>query len=388
VKEENDVIAIIVVAYNRPVETRRLIESITNAYYDNDAVDLVVSVDKGPRQEEIIETCKELNWNNGKYQVIQREKRLGLRPHILLCGEMTKDYDGVIVLEDDLVVSPIFYRFAKNILAYYGNDSRVAQISLYSYAVNEFVSRPFCPEKNEFDAFAMKVTQSWGGCWSNKMWAMFMQSKYYSMPIVEKRNDLPDNINNWGENSWKKNFSNYLVETDRFVIYPYVSYTTNYTIAGEHCKMDVPDYHVVLQKGNKNRFDFCGFDECIKYDQFFERMNIEPAIPYCTSKKVCIDLYGSKHYYENADILMSTAKLPYKVIESLKIEKKPHEENLLTVDRGKGIFVYDLSKAAPKPTDNNNYNIVRYDVGCIQWRKTFIHFIVGLFYAIRNKLKI
>lgn len=379
-------IAIIVVGYTRPFETRRLVNSIIDAQYDNDTVDLIVSIDKGPKQQEVCEVCENLKWTHGSYQVIKRENRLGLRPHILLCGEMTEKYDGVIVLEDDLVVSKNFYRYAKQAMDFFEHDDRVAQISLYSYAVNEFVSRPFCPEKNEYDVYAMRVTQSWGECWTKNMWEMFKASHFYSKPILERRNDLPENINKWRENSWKKNFSNYLVGSNKFVIYPYISFTTNYTIAGEHCKMDVPDYHVVLQHGNKKDFSFCKLDECIKYDQFFERLDLTYSSIGLLTKKVCLDLYGSKTCFDDAEILITTKRLSYKVIKTYKLERKPHEENLIYPEEGIGIYVYDLSIRAREPKRYNSYFVIRYDVGCLHWKRAYIHFYQSIIHRIRNKL--
>jgi len=380
------VIAIVVVAYSRPYETRRLINSIVASYFDGDSVDLIVSIDKSNCQQEVYDACNGVEWTHGKYSVIMQEQRLGLRPHILKCGELTEKYDGVIVLEDDLFVSPNFYRFAKNALIYYGNDERVAQISLYSYGVNEFVSRPFYPEKNEYDVYAMQVTQSWGECWSRTMWENFMASEYYTCATVKKRVDLPDNVNKWRDNSWKKNFTNYIADTGRFVIYPYYSYTTDYTIAGEHCKADVPDYHVPMQGGNKMDFALCPLDFCVKYDLFFERMDISPKLLNCESKNVCIDLFGLKKDYGDAEVLISTARLPYAVLGQYSLARKPQEDNLLFPETGVGIFAYDLHKKTKNLPNNNLKQVNRFDIGCISWRKTLEHGLGGAWQAFRKRI--
>ena len=380
-------LAIVVVAYSRPVETRRLIDSITRAAYDGDKVDLILSVDKSHCQEEVKAACEDVVWEHGEYKIIMREHRMGLRPHILSCGEMTEQYDGVIVLEDDLSVSAGFYRYAKSALNYYGDDERVAQISLYSYAANEFTSRPFYPAKNEYDVYAMRVTQSWGQCWSKKMWEGFKKYPHYSCPVIEPREQIPSNVNKWKETSWKKNFTNYIADSNKYVIYPYCSYTTNYSIVGEHCKADVSDYHVVMQEGQKISFNFFPLGECVKYDMLFEREEMRLPIPECDGKKICIDLYGKKTYYEDADMLFSTRRLKYKLIKEYAIAVKPHENNLFYAIEGKGIYLYNLSKKTQALPDDNKKQIIAFDVGYLHWKRTLMHGISGMLKAIKGRIK-
>ncbi len=380
-------IAVVVVAYSRPYETRRLVDSVSKAYFDSDQVDLIVSIDKSICQQEVHDACQDVVWPHGQYSIIMRPERMGLRPHILKCGELTEQYDGVIVLEDDLEVSPNFYRYAKAALAYYDTDERVAQISLYAYGVNEFVSRPFYPEKTAFDTYAMQVTQSWGECWSTRMWNDFKASAYYTVPTLVKRNDIPDRVNHWKENSWKKNFTHYLADSGKYVIYPYVSYTTNYTIAGEHCRADVPDYHVMMQQGSKTDFAFCSLSDCVKYDLFFERQGLDIPLEEYKNKQICVDLYASKRDFDGADILASTNRLPYKVLAELALSRKPHEINLLHPEMGRGIYLYDLHTPVKKLPKSNQTEVIRYDVGCLSWRRTLKHGRRGAVGALRKRLK-
>ena len=380
-------IAVVVVAYSRPKETRRLVDSIIRARFDGDTVDLIVSIDKSHCQKEVYDACADAVWEHGNYNIIMRESRMGLRPHILACGELSEQYDGVIVLEDDLTVAPDFYRYAKAAMHYYDNDERVAQISLYAYGVNEFISRPFYPAKTQYDVYAMQVTQSWGECWSKKMWAAFKASPYYSCALIAPREHIPDNVNKWKDTSWKKNFTNYIADSDKYVIYPYYSYTTNYTIAGEHCKADVSDYHVVMQEGEKDTFAFCPLDSSVKYDLFFERKDMNIQTPFCTGKKICLDLYGKKKTYEGADLLFSTRRLPYKVFEEYALAVKPHENNLVHGERGTGIFLYDLHTKTDAPPPSNENRIVDFDIGYLHWKKTLRHGARGAIKALSKRLK-
>ena len=380
-------LAVVVVAYSRPKETRRLIDSIVRARFDEDTVDLILSIDKSHCQQDVYDACADVVWKHGEYKMIMREQRMGLRPHILSCGEMTEHYDGVILLEDDLTVAPDFYRYAKAALDYYDDDDRIAQIALYSYAVNEFVSRPFYPAKNQYDVYAMQVTQSWGQCWSRRMWMAFKESQYYSCPTIAPRDKIPANVNRWKETSWKKNFTNYIADSDKYVIYPYCSYTTNHSVAGEHRNESVSSYHVVMQEGEKEKFSFCTLEQCVKYDLFFERKGLCFETPACQGKTVCIDLYGNKKYYEEAEMLFSTQRLQYKVVAECALSLKPHENNLLRLEEGRGIFLYDLSVQTKKLPEKNLSSIIDFDLGCSYWRKTLKHGMRGMAKAVASRIK-
>jgi len=103
--------AIVVVGYNRPKALERLLRSIHDAdYSDYSDISLVISLDKGP--SEVRDIASSFLWRYGPKRLIIHEARLGLRSHILSCGDLSQTYRTVIILEDDLVVSPAFYDYA------------------------------------------------------------------------------------------------------------------------------------------------------------------------------------------------------------------------------------------------------------------------------------
>ena len=53
-------IAIVVVGYNRPDSIEQLLASLLRADYAGDQVDLVVSLDKGQRQQEIVSAVEKI----------------------------------------------------------------------------------------------------------------------------------------------------------------------------------------------------------------------------------------------------------------------------------------------------------------------------------------
>jgi GT2 family glycosyltransferase len=134
-------IPLIVVTYNRPNSLNRLLNSLSKANYAQ-KVDIIISID-GKGDKEISKIANDLKWNFGNKEIIIHKKNLGLRQHILLCADLSQNYDGIILLEDDLYVSPEFYAYALSAIEYYKNCDMVAGIALYSHAFNETAQFPF-----------------------------------------------------------------------------------------------------------------------------------------------------------------------------------------------------------------------------------------------------
>ena len=164
--------AIVVVGYNRPESLARLLRSLGQALYDGREVTLIISVNKADRPE-VANVAAGYVWPLGEKRVVMQPQRLGLRQHILQCGDYTSEFDAIIVLEDDLYVSPLFYRFARQALQEYGNDDHIAGISLYTHLWNVNCSRPFLPENDGTDAYFHQFAQSWGQVWNRRMWNGF-----------------------------------------------------------------------------------------------------------------------------------------------------------------------------------------------------------------------
>ena len=122
--------AIVVVGYNRIVSIKRLLKSLQEAYYASIAVPLVVSIDKSDCTE-LYDFVENFEWTHGNKYVIIQEKKRGLKEHIYRCGDLSKFFKSVTILEDDLYVSPFFYDYIEQTVSAYGEDVNVAGISLY-----------------------------------------------------------------------------------------------------------------------------------------------------------------------------------------------------------------------------------------------------------------
>lgn len=380
---------IIAVGYNRPDSMERLLNSLQRADYTDDMVDLLISIDKGARQSEVIEVAEKFSWKNGKKTIRAYSERQGLRPHIIQCGDMTQEYDAVIVLEDDITVSDSFYIYSKAAVSFYEGNSKIGGISLYAHQTNVGVNHFFEPEFNGYDTYLMQFAQSWGQCWTKAMWRGFKewyllnQDDYFSNN--KKFVNIPNNILGWDNHSWLKFYMAYIVEKDLYFVYPYHSLSTNHSEVGQHNTIgSSSDYQVALTAG-KRKYEFPTFDNAVKYDVFFERVSYK--VTGYEEKKVILDLYGNKKNFDNGDILISSQCLPYYVLETWKLAYRPHEINCKFPQQGNAVFVYDLHKEAISPKADIRNMRTRYDVRAISWKLMLKLALAEFKSALQNKLK-
>jgi GT2 family glycosyltransferase len=97
---------IIILAYNRPTSLRRLLGSIELAEYP-DGVKLIISLEGGVSNS-VREIANNFVSKKIAVSVVQHPTRLGLRKHVIACGDMALEQGSVIILEDDLIVDKYF----------------------------------------------------------------------------------------------------------------------------------------------------------------------------------------------------------------------------------------------------------------------------------------
>ena len=190
-------IALIVVGYNRIKSMTRLLESLLRAKFTH-PVPLVISIDCSGN-EELYTYAHEFEWPFGKKYVNIQTKRLGLKEHILQCGDLTQYFKGVVILEDDIYVSEFFYPYVEQAVEYYYNDERIACISLYRNEFQGLVMLPTLSIQDGYDGFLKQSVASWGQCWTDKMWRSFRE--WYDNEDREnfEHIDMPEEIKSWGK---------------------------------------------------------------------------------------------------------------------------------------------------------------------------------------------
>lgn len=330
-------LAICVISYNRPLSTKRCLEAINKAYYGDDSVDLIISIDYSG-QNDVEKVANNFNWKYGEKRVVAHSKNLGLRKHVLSCGDFTQEYDGLIVLEDDIFVAPSFFQYAKSCVNEYFENESIAGISLYSFHINYHNFLPFTPETSDSDVFLMQNAQSWGQIWMKKQWNAFKIWYENNSDQFPEMPHLPRSICRW-EKSWLKYHTRYCIEEKKYFVYPYVSQSTCFSDVGEHTNISNTLMQVPIGRNIKSNYRL---NPTIKYDAFFENMALPEFMGY-RSNETCIDLYGEKDNRENKRYWLSRKIMDFGIVKSFALELKPIENNILFDIKGSGIFLYDTA---------------------------------------------
>ena len=330
---------IIIVAFNRVKSFKRLLRSVALADYNNHCPNLVISIDYSEYcQSEIEAISKQFEWH-GEKRIICHETNLGLKNHIFFCANLSQDYESVLILEDDLFVSPGYYNYCINALNTCQTNSHIAGIALYNNTYDEASALPFEAIKADGDFFLMQVPCSWGQIWTKQQWREFHDwySNEYNKSNLKR---LPKGIHEWSDHSWKKPFFLYLMEKQKFFLYPYTSYSNNLNELGTN--VTDKNYKFLNQislTSGIGRLKLAA--SAPKYDEAY---NISPAYINKYNKVLRnynyeIDFYGAKlHNYDDNQWLITTLKsLRYE--RSFGLSLKPIELNLIFNISGNSIFL-------------------------------------------------
>ena len=158
-----------VFAYNRPDHLRHTLEALQHCARLNECQLFIFS--DGPKitvDENAVQDTRDVihEWAekfNGK--VVEQPVNIGLARSIVngvtrLCDE----YGRVIVLEDDMLISPHFLDYMITALERYQDEEELCQISGYMFPVRH-LQKP--------DAFFLPITTTWGWATWGRAWKLF-----------------------------------------------------------------------------------------------------------------------------------------------------------------------------------------------------------------------
>lgn len=234
-------------AFNRPSHTARSLDALYNCGY-KEKFDFFFYSDAAPHKgmaSKVEEVRKVLDEKADFFpaEVIKRDNNLGLAKSIVEgVTSLCKKYGCVVVVEDDLEVSPDFLKFMFNALERYSDDEDVMQVAGHTIAPPDDLTK---------DAFFLPITTTWGwGTW-DRAWKHFSwdpenwpdkknDADWKKLFTVNESNDyigmLEDRLKNmndsWGI-LWWYSVSIRLGK----VLYPIVNLVSNFGFdgTGVHC---------------------------------------------------------------------------------------------------------------------------------------------------------
>ena len=336
-------IAIAVVAYNRPGALSHLLNDLNSADYEGCSVPLIISIDYSGGSG-AFDVADAFEWKHGEKKIIRHPSNLGLKKHVLKCGDLVKDYDAVIVLEDDLMVSPAMFSYARRAVEKYKDNKNISAISLYAKGWSETAMQTFSPALSGYDTYFIQTAESWGQIWLKDEWFRFRKWLTENEKPFDGMRHIPSNVRDWDERSWKKYHIRYFIENNKYTVYPYMSLTRCCGEEGEHLKNDkkvskASQIQVPLIESPLHNFRFAGFDDknAVKYDAFLERV-------FENNADTCFDLYGQKTSYKGYRYVITPKNLNFKRVETYGLLLRPHEDNITSKEKGNYFVKYDLTE--------------------------------------------
>lgn len=335
--------AIVIPAYNRPHTLTRLLTSLEVANLpDRLKVPLVISIDpeNGVPNQSVRTVAESFQWRNGPKEIILHAEHLGMLNNFYFCGNLTEIYDSVIYLEDDLVLSPVFYHFVEQAHQYFSEDVRIAGVSLYAYQFNGYHHYPFIPLVDGADIYFAQIMSMLGQSWTKAQWSRFNQWR-------ESRSNMGNETGKPLHNVWQSFADDeyfpiqmkYLVSTDQFYVFPRISLTTGFGDQGVHFDSSTDYFQVPVQR-NKTSYHFHALDDAdALYDSFMEPFSerLRAIVPTLKDLNFDVDLNATKApHHLTADFVLTT-RACVNPVKTFALAMRPLEANLIFNIDGTGI---------------------------------------------------
>ena len=272
---------VVLFVYNRPDHTMNVIDSLKKNLYAKET-DLYVFSDEAKNENNVDkvnavrEYIRSTEWKEyfRSVTVIEAEENKGLAKSII--GGVTdilKKYEKVIVVEDELVLSPYFLNYMNGELDYYKDVPDVWSISGYSFPMKSLKNYPH-------DVFYSYRGSSWGWAtwldrwiktdWEVKDYEKMMQDKEWQKRFNRGGADLTGMLRLQMEgkiNSWAVRWVYTQSNLDMYTVYPKKSYILNDGCDGSGTNSGT---HSELNTDIKGSLAECKF-ECLEIDKKISR---------------------------------------------------------------------------------------------------------------------
>lgn len=234
--------------YNRLDTLIHLIESLKKNSLAKDT-DVIIFSDY-PKKENALESVlkvrhylKDINGFKS-LKIIERTENFGLAKNIIEgASEIINKYGKIIVLEDDLIISPNFLDYMNQCLDYYKDDEKIFAVSGFCWDL------PSLKNIDE-DIFLAYRPASWGWAtwkdqWSDTDWDVKDYDSFIKdRKAIKKFNrggmDMTRMLRHYKEgknNSWAIRWAYSMNKQDKYCIYPKLSKVQNigYGLDATHC---------------------------------------------------------------------------------------------------------------------------------------------------------
>jgi hypothetical protein len=160
---------IAIFTYNRPTNTRDLLNSLSQcSRVDTCPIFIFSDNFKDESQREKVQEVRTIihNFQNKiPVTVIEASENMGLNDSIINgISKICEEYSRIIVLEDDLILNPQIIDFFIQTLNLYENEPQVSHISGFTFPINYM---------SNYDAYFLPFFSSWGWATWQRSWKEF-----------------------------------------------------------------------------------------------------------------------------------------------------------------------------------------------------------------------
>ena len=292
---------IAIFAYSRKEHTKRLVDSLLkNDLFLKSKIYFFLDAAKDKNVEKnVLEVKKFIKDHPSakKFKIVEREMNYGLSKNIIEgLNEVFLNHEKVIVLEDDLELSPYFLNFMNDALNIYSEKNKVASISGYMYLINS--------QKFSDNYFFLKLIESWGwGTWKRAWKEMRLDSTNLRNEILFANRQkefslnnkfnyfkmLEDNISKKND-SWAVKWYASIFLKDMLTLFPNKSFVHNTGLdsSGEHC-------------GTTSVYDS-------KINHFYDKIDEKEPLEINNDRKILENYFYYSRYKFYYEILKSKIK--------------------------------------------------------------------------------
>jgi len=251
---------IILFVYKRLWHTRQTIQSLQKNKLAEES-DLFIFSD-GPKypseKNKVDEIRNYINSITGFREIIvqQSDVNLGLANSVINgISKVIREHKKIIVLEDDLIISPRFLEFMNEALNFYEDNQKIFSISGYSFPIE-------IPESYKDDVYILPRSTSWGWAtwlnrWQKADWEVkdfneFRHNKNYQKGFNKGGNDLSAilKLQTYGYlDSWGIRWAYTHYKNEGYCLYPVQSRIKNIGAdgSGTHFRRKTKKYDVEIK---------------------------------------------------------------------------------------------------------------------------------------------
>jgi len=209
-------LSIKVLTFNRPSSLAKLLWWLFRADYLGDRVSLVIYVDKAGgkgeeggeakrEREQVVEVARSFKWPYGEKKVVVRKKAEGLLNQWLNSWLPTSEQEVAMILEDDNIVSPFFYRWLKDMVGRFyfdpaNHDPRIFGIAMQNQHMipGRYPTTPSSLLPPDILYYRYQQMSTWGPVFFPGHWREFL--KWYE--AKQQQSDFVPVFSNLITNDW------------------------------------------------------------------------------------------------------------------------------------------------------------------------------------------